>query len=219
VRTGQGARVIKAGQWELSITADAAYAWSPETRERLEIFRNQRETPPDQPCESVETNKLISIVGPVVSYQEHYEDSCGAHPSAGSRFHSVRLAPGLPAAAVSDLFDERRVLLSLLQTKAISDIIGDRHPESLAELVETLVRRCRSDRDFLSAFAVLDAGSRVAVVRFGLGQCDTFRDVAAEFDAVVPITLHAEWFEAAARGGLLWMSETWAPPDRAVDIP
>lgn len=221
---GQGSTVTEG--WRLAWSPKLATAQSKDRRTNLVIFKQEYRYSDDptsvhgtEPCGSAD-GRLISVVGTVVSYQFHAESTCGATPGGTTELRAVQLSEGLPPALITDLFEERDVVLALQQATPVADGLGpitfqDR-PRSLAALVEMLDSKVWgvSFSELASAFAVLDAGERVAVVRFGVS---ARYGHTVEFDVVIPITKHREWFTRAKKNRTLWMAETDSPPWTAID--
>jgi hypothetical protein len=212
-------RVLQTAEGRITWTADRATVQFSGTTTEVTLYQDSEDKPEaGQEALALEgicsrtKNDLISIVGPVVSYQYKWESFCGAHPSYGASLLAVTLAKDFPPASIVDLFDEQEVLVALLQAKPIADKLQQR-VHDLPTLLRTLGAPCKTDEysKLLSSFAVLDVGRHLAVVRFAV------RDVCGaglgEFDVAIRITSHQDWFQAAQANGTLWMAQTFLPPD------
>ncbi len=162
----------------------------------------------------VPSNWIVSVVGPVVSYVWHVEDTSGTWLSAAA-LQTARAA-GTPRggwpkpAEVTMLFDAPDVLRAVLDARRVSRLLGTRAPAGLTELVEAFdTVESRDCGDLLSSFAVLRVEGRSAVVAFGIGGNHGSYD---EFNVRIPIPSRSRaWFERASRERTLGLARTWGP--------
>lgn len=190
-------RSITVGEWRLS--------WSP-LREGQSVTR---------PAVAVHvrsgrrlrlpSNWLVSVVGPVVSYVGHDEDTSSTWLSA------VALQPGTPPAHIATLFDAADVRTALLKARRVSERLGGASaPASLEELVEVVdASDTRHWNHLLTSFAVVRLEGQSAIVTFGIGGN---RGSYEEFDLRIPIPARSRaWFLVASRSGALSLAPTWGP--------
>ncbi len=119
------------------------------------------------------TFRLLSVVGPVLSYEESENCACGgAHPSAFTRFHAVDLNTGRPV-KIDTLFAPNEIFRALAADRIVRKALPPgAHPQTLPALLKALefqsvtIDDCSYlfTNDILDSFAFYDiAGPRVAV--------------------------------------------------------
>jgi hypothetical protein len=152
---------------------------------------------------------IVSVVGPIVSFQSHSENSRG---SASSSIKAVDLRRRASAARLTELFDEGAVLPVLVNARPIKERLGEQVPADLAELVTMLGSECLTDwKRLLSSFSVMEVRQQAAVVRFGLGGgCGAAGGNVTEFDLLFPIpSAKRRWFADAKSHSSVGIAETW----------
>lgn len=128
--------------------------------------------------ESQEDVELLSVVGPIVSYQDAtYCDCGGAHPSADTIFMTLNTQHPDKMPQLTDFFPENILLAALLKDKVVQDALrASDHPmpKTLSDLkgvlysLDNFSKDYRFDEAFLSHFAFHHIDGNKVAVRIGL---------------------------------------------------
>ena len=154
--------------------AEAADAWKDMVRDS-----------PGASLEFEQTYRLLSIVGPYLSFQEFMSCDCGgAHPTEHTEFRTVDLSRAGSAAKLTAIFPDSQVLTALLDDRIVKNALGNTtqksvqsNPKSLEELLDALDGKTVKLKDcsygiykdtFLSNFALYDFKDEHAAVRISL---------------------------------------------------
>lgn len=166
-RSDTGAVVFDAG-------AEAKQAW-----------KNLAKDDSDASFQFEQSYRLLSLVGPYLSFQEFVSCDCGgAHPSESSRFRTVDLSRGGADAELNEVFPDSQVLKALLDDRIVKGALGKSgsvpakaEPKSVKQLLDALdgktfkLKECSYGfyKDtFLSDFALYDFNGADASVRISL---------------------------------------------------
>lgn len=176
----------------LSLRALAKTAWTKMAAEAAEQ-RLDREV----------TYRLLSAVGPYLSYEEEdYCDCGGAHPSAVKQFHAIDLentrADSPAPVALTDLFTDRDVFTALVSDPLVQSVLrgAETPPTALADLLEALEDRavlvgdCEYlfSRDLLRNFAFYDLRAGQVAIRISLPHAtEVCRGQMAQLGLLLPI--------------------------------
>ena len=205
---------VISGGWRVTWSEKDAVAVRLRGTERLTLYSNGRNEWPasesafGSPGYSEADSRVLSIVGPIVSFKVRYEGSGGMHPIYGEYIRAVDLDDAGEDADVLQLFEEAPLVLALRRVPMLAARLEARRPSDLDELLKDLGESC--DADFQSlprSFAVLSVSGRRAVVRFGLGHgCEVNRGRYTEFDVSVPFhrERRKDFTAASQRGSLLY---------------
>jgi hypothetical protein len=122
------------------------------------------------------TYRLLSVVGPYLSFEETvYCDCGGAHPTAVKHFRTIDLASSAPA-QLTTFFPDRDILAALLADPLVTRALDGAKPNSLPALLNALAdgtvdaKDCdyRFPDDLFSSFAFYDVQNGNASVRISL---------------------------------------------------
>ena len=131
--------VVLSGEWRVSWSPKGAFARNTSSGARATVYRNVSWRSDSGGEESgFEGGYVVSVVGPIVSFQSHSENSRG---SASSSIKAVDLRRSASAARLTDLFDEGVVLPVLVNARPIKERLRGQRPADLAELVSMLGQR------------------------------------------------------------------------------
>jgi hypothetical protein len=109
-------------------------------RENIEDNRNSI-------CSYALTFRLLSVVGPLISYEETEDSYCRSaagswawpHPSFETTYHVIDLNDPVKGVELTDLFSEGEILRALLGDPVVKKALGNRQtkkaPKTIAELV------------------------------------------------------------------------------------
>ena len=202
--------VILSGEWRVSWSARGAFARNTTTGARTTIYRNVSwGSDSGGDVSGYEGGYVVSVVGPIVSFQSHSENSRG---SAGSSIKAVDLRRRASPARLTELFDEGGVLPVFLNARPVKERLRGQRPGDLAQLLRMLGTECLTDwKNLLSSFAVMGVRQQAAVVRFGLGAgCGSAGGMVTEFDLLFPIpSPKRTWFTDAKSHHSVGIAETW----------
>ena len=135
-------------------------------------------------------NKMLSIVGPYVCFQEDYYAEGGAHPSYGTGYHTYNMKTDT-SIRMQDLFSEKDVLNALQKNELIQDYLIEKKPiVSLESLFNNLDGEC----DFYFTMGILEnfafhhvEGNQVEV-RIGISYgCEVMRGNFEQIALYLPI--------------------------------
>jgi len=154
---------------------------------------------------------LVSRVGSVASYRRRYYAEGAAHPTYGCSINATTEGKDPRPAGLTDLFEERAVLLALVYAWPVMNELEEHWPRDLDDLMASLRPSCAADWQSLpSAFAIMDLRGSYAVVRFNLQHgCEAARGFTMEFDILIEIPADREqWFREAKSAGHLGMADS-----------
>lgn len=104
-------------------------------------FRQSQAKSPQAGFERNVDIKLLSVVGPYVSFEEDTEEEWPSmpHPETHARFATVDVRKPLQPVSLTDIFPESDLLQALSADSVIKKAIGTKvHPATLAELLKRL---------------------------------------------------------------------------------
>lgn len=173
------------------------------------------------------TYRLLSVVGPYLSYEEADDCDCGgAHPSAVKRFRAIDLektrADNPVPVSLTDIFSDGDVFAALVSDSLVRSALHDAdmpQPSSLAELLDALDYRAVSvgdcgylfSKELLQNFAFYDLRDGKVAVRISLShEAEVCRGQMVQLGLLLPIPEKLAGFLDAARrksGGIL-MADT-----------
>jgi hypothetical protein len=156
-------------------------------------------------CEGDQTDRILSVVGSIVSYEESVGTTCegAAHPSAVTFYAAVDAAHPGKKVSLTDLFPDADVLRALLADSVVKRHLPKTPPKTTDALVRALAEsqpECEYtfSADLLSRFAFHHVeGDRVAV-RIGLSHgCEVMRGNLTQLGILLPIP--PRWKDALDR--------------------
>lgn len=135
-------------------------------------------------------NKMLSIVGPYICYQEDYYAEGGAHPSYGTIYHTYNIKTD-SSVRLQDLFNEQDILNGLQKNELIQKYLIEKKPSvSLKSLFNNIDGECDFyfSIDILENFAFhLLEGNQVEV-RIGVSYgCEVMRGNFEQIALYLPI--------------------------------
>jgi hypothetical protein len=169
-----------------------------------------------QPMQAQFTYRLLSAVGPYLSFEETMDCDCGgAHSTSTKRIRAINLddySKRRSSAKLTSIFPEQTVFTALLADPMVSKALGaDSRPESLSKLLEALrdvtakVRDCNYAfrDDLLSSFAFYSIKQSEVSVRFSLPAADELcRGEMVQLGLVLPVPeSRRSWFSDADEKG------------------
>ena len=135
-------------------------------------------------------NKMLSIVGPYICYQEDYYAEGGAHPSYGTIYHTYNIKTDT-SIRMQDLFNEQDILLALQKNEIIQDYLIEKKPVvSLESLFNNLDGECDFyfSIDILENFAFHHLEGNQVEVRIGVSYgCEVMRGNFEQIALYLPI--------------------------------
>lgn len=158
---------------------------------------------PEMPCEYERSLKLLSIVGPIVSYQQGDSWTCvgAAHPGAYIAFQTLDLRQPQKKLLLTDVFAAKDILAALLKEPVIKQTLTRVRPpkpiQTLAQLSEHLqanTHECEYafESDWLERFAFDHLKGDQVAVRLGLSHgCEAARGRLTQLGIYLP--LPAAW--------------------------
>lgn len=135
-------------------------------------------------------NKMLSIVGPYVCFQEDYYAEGGAHPSYGTVYHTYNMKTDT-LIRMQDLFSEKDILNALQTNELIQDYLIEKKP---AVSLEALFNNLDGECDFYFTMGILEnfafhhiKGNQVEV-RIGVSYgCEVMRGNFEQITLYLPI--------------------------------
>lgn len=135
-------------------------------------------------------NKMLSIVGPYVCFQEDYYAEGGAHPSYGTVYHTYNMKTDT-LIRMQDLFSEKDILNALQTNELIQDYLIEKKP---AVSLEALFNNLDGECDFYFTMGILEnfafhhiKGNQVEV-RIGVSYgCEVMRGNFEQIALYLPI--------------------------------
>ena len=213
------------GDWEVSWNDTGATVRHWPTGNSVPLYENVEPTVAEgEEGYSTETHRMLSVVGPIVSYSASWYAEGGAHPSYGQTVVTADLSKldpakfggadfGFPSANLIDLFDDGAVFRQLLAhptvRQAVTAAIGTEPVGNIGELIEVADGGCEMAMNghLLSDFHVAwRLGGKYAAVVIGLSHgCELARGAFTELAPIflpIPKSLSAG-FDHAVEQGLL----------------
>jgi hypothetical protein len=153
--------------------------------EAKQAWKNLAKDDSDASFQFEQSYRLLSLVGPYLSFQEFVSCDCGgAHPSESSRFRTVDLSRGGADVELNEVFADSQVLRALLDDRIVKGALGKTssasakaEPKSVKQLLDELdgktfkLKECSYGfyKDtLLSSFAFYDFKGTDASVRISL---------------------------------------------------
>ena len=197
---------VSAGPWRITWSSTGASARNRASGQVVKLYDNEGDHT------DYHRSYLVSVVGPVVSVQTHYNSESGpAHSSSGRWLEALRLEQRVGRAQVTDLFDSDDVLRALLQVERIRCALEGHVPSSLDELVQQLPMECWTQWSLLlESFAVMSVQRDTAVVSFSVPHgCELAAGNVTRFDLRLRIPeTRRRWFAEARAARTLGMAPT-----------
>lgn len=135
-------------------------------------------------------NKMLSIVGPYICYQEDYYAEGGAHPSYGTLYHTYNIKTDT-SIRMQDLFNEQDLLLALQKNELVQNyLIEKKNSVSLEALFKNLDGDCEFyfSMGILENFAFHHVEGNLVEVRIGLSYgCEVMRGNFEQIALYLPI--------------------------------
>jgi hypothetical protein len=149
----------------------------------------------EQGCEGEQTDRLLSVVGSIVSYEEFVGTTCegAAHPSAITFYAAVDAAHPGQKLRLTDLFADADVLRALLADAVVKRHVPKPAPKTTAALVKALEGsdpECEYSfgPDLLNRFAFHHVEGNQVAVRIGLSHgCEVARGKLTQLGILLPI--------------------------------
>jgi hypothetical protein len=180
----------------------------------------------DGHCDYERSFTLLSVVGPLMSYEDDYFLSCErtAHPDGQSRFIAINLSkpagsrrtaetplPG-NVAKLTDYFPENEILKGLLADAVIQKALAGKRPRTLGELLKLIgdefptvaedEKLCFTlEPDLLTRFAFHHVEGDFVAVRLGLSGAGVCRDNLTQIGLLLPIPASLKAALAKAEAG------------------
>ena len=181
----------------------------------------------DGHCEYERSFSLLSVVGPIVSYQDAYNLFCerAAHPDGASRFVAVDLSKPAGArrgadetplpgnvAKLTDYFPATEIHKALMADPIIQKALDGKRPRTLAELLKLIgeefptvaedEKTCFTlDADLLTRFAFHHVEGNKVAVRLGLSGTGVCRYNLTQVGLLLPIPAALQPALASAEAG------------------
>lgn len=215
-------RQDKPAETLLSLRSMAAAEWNKMSAETAE-----------QNLEMQVTYRLLSVVGPYLSYEEaNYCDCGGAHPTEVKRFRTIDLGKIKPdgpmPVSLTDLFLEKDIFAALASDKLVQSALRQTRtpkPRALAELLDAIDYRTGRvgdcgylfSRELLQSFAFYDIREGKIAVRISLPyEAEVCRGQMTQLGILLPIPEKLRGYLGAAQrktGGLLMEDTAKLPKD------
>jgi hypothetical protein len=191
---------------------------------------------PAQVCDASVNLRLLSIVGPLLSYQREDYVGCvpSAHPSLNASYAAMDVSRPKQPVGLTDLFPERDVLKALLADPLIRDALThlkkSASPKTVGELLQRIGKegyvsedgRYYLQNDCLRHFAFHHVEGDKVAVRIGLSHgAEVWRGHLTQIGLLLPIPPRLKRpLERAAAGieGFLMNASDKRYRDRKTDI-
>ena len=177
------ARTTRTLGWTIKWHRGIATARHRQMKQRLVIYRNQRE----RVCRTAKycgtRHMLLSIVGSVVSYRTDWYSEKGGTPSYGTKYTAVDLDQVDKRITLDWLFSKEDVFKELMKQGIIRKSLRGKRPQNLDQLFKYIHKSCRLDvsERLLGQFAFYDLDRDQAKIRIGLSHgCESHRGSFAE---------------------------------------
>ncbi|MCL4538480.1 MAG: hypothetical protein M1378_02590 [Bacteroidetes bacterium] len=180
---------VSSGGWKFEWSSKFMLAINDTTQSVDTLFVNQ--TVPESDTTDYfyyEDYRVLSIVGPYVSWSCSYNGSGGAHPIAGTYYETH--APGSSRQiSLTELFPEGVIERALLADTLIQAHLTKKDPKDLADLVDNLHGGCAMElQTLLTSFAVNSIDRDSVTIDFGITHgCELMRGNFTEFTIRLPI--------------------------------
>ena len=151
--------------------------------------------------------KMLSVVGPFISYQEDYYSEGGAHPSYGTGFETHHMKTD-SSIRLHDIFNESDILNALQKNEFIqSHLTEEKYYRSIQSLFEHLDGDCNHyfSIENLRHFAFHHIKDNEVAVRIGISYgCEVMRGNFSQVELYLPIPRSLKKiFKQAKEKGLL----------------
>ncbi len=164
----------KFDRWTIRWTYNWANVSTPSVPGLIEIYTALHETSDGSDSEDTHYSadasyRMLSVVGPIVSYLRRWETEGSASTSFGGVFTAIDVSRHNQKASIVDLFDSNAVYQLLMADSLIQRYLVRPSPNCLSSLCADL--QSPDDIDFghiLNQFAVKSISGDSAVVEFGL---------------------------------------------------
>lgn len=150
--------------------------------------------------------RLLSVVGPFVSFREDWSAVIGGRTSKGTRYVTVDIRQGRDV-SLTALYDEKTLLKALLKNRVVATELGKRKVNSLKELFRSPRRSCGPflNSIILSSFAFHHVKRNSVGVRLCVFEgCEVMRGASRQLDITLPLPkLYKTDFKNAVKGRML----------------
>ena len=135
-----------------------------------------------------ESNQLLSIVGPYITFKVTYDGSGGAHPIYGTYYKLYNIETACEFSLL-DIFNSSDIYTALLKNNKIRKYLTTSDPSNLDELLNNLDGQCEVDfSDILNDFAFYDVHGNSVLIEFGLTHgCEALHGKFTSIDIFLPI--------------------------------
>jgi hypothetical protein len=152
----------------------------------------------DTGCNADGTARLLSVVGPVASFETQEDGYCfgAAHPFAHRGFETLDLRRANQPAKLTDFFPEQDVLKALLGDRLIQKALqGKKRPQTLKAFFDVLKDYMADDclygfpPEMLNHFAFHHLEGKYVAVRIGLEPtCEIARGQLTQLGLLLPVS-------------------------------
>ncbi len=180
---------VSSGGWEFKWSGEIMLAINDTTGTLDTLFVNHSIPQTDTSDYYYEDEyRVMSIVGPYVSWSYSYDGSGGPHPIAGIRYETH--VPGnFGRISLPEIFPEIEIQRALLADTLILSHLRKQSPANLTDLVGSLDGGCEMDLDdILTSFAIGAIESDSVTVNFGITHgCEVMRGNFTEMTIKLPL--------------------------------
>jgi hypothetical protein len=124
-----------------------------------------------------DNHKLLSIIGPYLSFETEYDGSGGAHPVYGTIYKTINFAKDKTTqwseldfqdGLLTDIFNDKDIYRALMKDQLITNHLKKKKPKDLADLLANLRGGCEMDlTHLLNSFRIVNIDRNIALIDFG----------------------------------------------------
>jgi len=135
-----------------------------------------------------ESNQILSIVGPYLSYEYSYNGSGGAHPIYGSCYATYNIETK-DEVSLDNIFNPNDIYTALLADSTIIKYLKKKEPNNLQDLLQNLDGDCEVNfYSILNNFAFVNVDEDKVLIEFGLTHgCEVLRGNFTVIQIILPI--------------------------------
>ena len=135
-----------------------------------------------------ESNQMLSIVGPYLSYAVGYNGSGGAHPIYGSYYATYNIETKNEI-SLDEIFNSKDIYEALLKDSIIIKYLIKYNPSNLGDLIQSLDGECEVRfTDILYDFSFVNIIQDKVLVEFGLTHgCEVLRGNFTVIQILLPM--------------------------------